>query len=65
MIWTVIFAGMDSSFMRTIRQADLLTILIPFGVGGVFGLFHYIFVRKSCSIIQTTEESLESEVDSK
>jgi hypothetical protein len=44
---------MDSSFMRTIRQTDLLTILIPFGAGGILGVFHYIFVRNRRSIIQT------------
>jgi len=47
------FVGMDSSFMRTIRQTDLLTILIPFGAGGILGVFHYIFVRNRRSIIQT------------
>ncbi len=59
------FVGMDSSFMRTIRQADSLTILIPFGAGGIFGVFHYIFVRRRKSDIQMIEESLESEVDLK
>lgn len=37
--------------MRTIRRVDVLTILIPFGEGGIFGVFHYIFVRRRRSNI--------------
>jgi H+/Cl- antiporter ClcA len=59
------FWGMDSNFMKVIGELPLLSILAPFGAGGVFGVIHYIFVRKRRSIIQTIEESLESEVDSK
>ncbi len=59
------FVGMDSNFMRTIHQTPLLTLLAPFGTGGILGVIHYIFVRRRKSDIQTIEESLESEVDLK
>jgi hypothetical protein len=59
------FWGMDSNFMKVIGELPLLSIVAAFGAGGVFGVIHYIFVRKRRSIIRIIEESLELEVDSK
>ncbi len=59
------FLGLDSKFIRLISRSPLLTLFAPFGAGGILGVFHYIFVRKRRSIIQTIDESLELEVDSK
>ena len=55
----------NHEFMKVIGDLPLLSILAPIGAGGVFGVIHYIFVRRRRSYIQTIEESLESEVDSK
>lgn len=40
------FWGMDSEFMSVISDLPLLSILVPFGGGGVLGVLHYVFVRK-------------------
>lgn len=46
------FLGMDSEFMSVIGDLPLLAILAPIGAGGVFGVIHYVFVRRRRSIIQ-------------
>ncbi len=51
------FVGMDSNFMRTIHKAPLLTLLAPIGAGGVFGVIHYIFVRRRKSVFKIQESS--------
>jgi hypothetical protein len=51
------FVGMDSSFMGAIRQADLLTISMPISAGGIFGVFHYIFVRRRKTVFNIQESS--------
>ncbi|MES2981813.1 MAG: hypothetical protein V4727_05815 [Verrucomicrobiota bacterium] len=57
------FVGKDIDFIWMISRSPLLTVLAPFGAGGVLGVLHYIFVRRRSSDIQTIEESLESEAN--
>jgi hypothetical protein len=45
------FVGKDSDFIWMISRSPLLTVLAPFGVGGILGVFHYIIVRKRRSNI--------------
>lgn len=55
------FLGMDSEFMKVIGELPLLSILAPIGAGGVFGVIHYIFVRRRKSVYNIQESSKSDE----
>lgn len=40
------FWGFDSLFIEGIRQWPFLVSFLPFGIGGILGMVHYIIVRR-------------------
>ncbi len=52
------FWGLDSRFLRSFRfTMNLGTVMLPFGIGGMFGGAHYVFVRKRRSLVEIIEEN--------